>query len=449
MLTLRSIVQPMHLRGETPRRLGTISREKLYNPGLSSICWLANMQSNPIELIKLGTRSSLRVQQTFWLSAPAALRCLRERRAPQPAELRTLFERLGVSYVKLAQFFASAPALLPDAYTREFERCLDDTRHVPFEKMKRVMEQSFARPLSEIFSDIDPQPLASASIAQVHRAHLLDHSPVVVKIQKPGVLATMQTDLFVSQHIAKLFALLSPAIESDAVDDIIAQVNAAMLEECDFEKERENLRDFRSFLDAEGIHSVVAPEPLEAFSTREVLTMREIKGVPVSRIAPDSPESRQLPMAMLEAFDVWYRSLRRCKRFHADLHSGNLLLQPDGTIAFIDFGLVGELTPAIWQAAKALIASLANQDFAAMADAMTRIGMTRRAVDKSQLEADLRELIALDQQATGDDQLAALSSAARRHGLRFPSAFTLVVKQLLYFEKHLNAGAATFAPAGV
>ena len=405
------------------------------------------MRNNPLEFIKLGTRSGLRVQQTLWLSAPAALRCLRERRAPKPEELRSLFEQLGASYIKLAQFFASAPTLLPHEYVTEFERCLDDTRPVGFTEIRNVIEESFAKPLDALFRDIDPQPLASASIAQVHRAHLLDDSPVVVKIQKPGVLATMQTDLFVSQQSAKLFALLNPVIDADAVEDIIAQVNTAMLEECDFEKERRNLEEFRTFLDEQHITSVIAPEPLGEYSTKNVLTMREIKGLPINRIQTGSAEASLLPQAMMDAFEVWYQSLRSCKHFHADLHSGNLLLQADGKVAFIDFGLVGSLTPAILTAARALIAAFAVEDFTAMADAMIKVGMTRRTVDAGALEQDLEALWAGEAVSPAEDQLVAISSIARRHGLRFPSAFTLVLKQLLYFEKHLGASAGLYTEA--
>ena len=137
-----------------------------------------------IGFTELGLRGSLRVTRTLAKVAPCALRWSMQRKRPPAGELRELFEALGATYIKFGQFIASSPSIFPKEYVDEFEQLLDQTAPIPFRTIEKIIAEELDQPMAEVFSHIDPQPLASASIAQVHAATLISGEDVVVKVQK-------------------------------------------------------------------------------------------------------------------------------------------------------------------------------------------------------------------------------------------------------------------------
>ena len=164
-----------------------------------------------------------------------------------PKVLRTLFEKLGATYVKLGQFIASSPTLFPKEYVVEFQKCLDSTDPVEWSVIKRVIEAELG-PISKNFDFVDNKPLASASIAQVHAARLKTGEDVVIKVQKPGIDECLKADLGFIYVASRVLEFLQPDWERTSLSAITGDIRSSMLEELDFEKEARNTEEFRRFL---------------------------------------------------------------------------------------------------------------------------------------------------------------------------------------------------------
>ncbi|MDF3030386.1 MAG: hypothetical protein K0R03_944 [Moraxellaceae bacterium] len=393
----------------------------------------------------------LRLTQTGAVLAGTGVNWLLGDRPPTPRLLRHTFEKLGATYIKLGQFIASSPSLFPEEFVTEFQHCLDKTTPLPFSVMQAVLEHEIKRPLSEIFAEIDEKPLASASIAQVHAARLVTGEQVVIKIQKPGVENILLTDLNFLYFAARLVEMVFPKIKFASLAAIVSEIQACMMEETDFYKEARNIEDFSEFLARTGNEAAVAPRVYKQASGLRVLTMERFYGVPLTDLDTIRRYTRDPAGTLITAMNTWFSSLMFCESFHADLHAGNLMVLTDGRLGFIDFGIVGRIQPETWEATHAFVESLTNGDFRQMAESMTKIGMTRRSVDVEALTRDLEKLYAsftmvepehVMNGMVNDNEINRIMldivAAGERHGIRFPRAFALLLKQILYFDRYVK-----------
>ncbi len=227
-------------------------------------------------------KGALRAGQTASALAEAGVGWVLGDRPPAPALLRRTFEKLGATYIKLGQFIASSPSLFPPEYVEEFEKCLDRTDPLPYDQIARVIQRELGRRPEEIFESFEREPLASASIAQVHAARLKNGRDVVVKVQKPGVDDVLLTDLNFLFVAAKLLEWLAPGFARTSLSNIISDVQKTMLEECDFLKEAANIDEFRRFLDQAGITDATAPQVYREQTSLRVLTMERFYGAPLT-----------------------------------------------------------------------------------------------------------------------------------------------------------------------
>lgn len=393
----------------------------------------------------------LRLTQTGAVLAGTGAAWLLGDRPPTPRLVRQTFEKLGATYVKLGQFIASSPSLFPEAYVTEFQHCLDRTTPLPFPVLRAVLERELRQPIEQVFAEIDEKPLASASIAQVHAARLITGEQVVIKIQKPGVENILLTDLNFLYFAARVFEVAFPKLKFASLSAIVAEIQACMMEETDFYKEARNIRAFTEFLKRTGNTAAVAPHVYEHASSLRVLTMERFYGVPLTDLETIQKYTRDPAGTLITAMNTWFSSLMLCESFHADLHAGNLMVLTDGRLGFIDFGIVGRIDPDTWEATHGFVESLTSGDFRLMAQSMARIGMTRRSVDLQALERDLEQLygtfVSVNPEhvfngAVNDNEINRIMldivAAGERHGIRFPRAFALLLKQILYFDRYVK-----------
>ena len=391
-----------------------------------------------------GIRGLWRLGQTARVLGGVGMEWVLGDRPPAPQLLRRTFERLGATYIKLGQFIASSPSLFPPEYVREFQSCLDQTEPVPFPVMETVLRREFRCPLHDIYAAIDPEPLACASIAQVHTAHLVNGEEVVIKIRKPGVKSLLASDLNFLYAGARALELIAPRLTHASLSAVVEEIQTGMMAECDFLREAENIRAFDRFLRATGNERVIVPCVYEHATTLRVLTMERLYGVALTdeiniRRYVSDPED-----TLITAMNTWFASVLMGDFFHADLHAGNLMVLEDGRIGFIDFGIVGRIEPAIWRATAVFFDAFGAQDYFAMAQAMVALGVTAINVNTQELAQDLKKLfddfndLTADVEKAVDSLLLEVTTVGKRHGIRFPRAFALLLKQFLYFDRYIR-----------
>ncbi|WP_404369209.1 ABC1 kinase family protein [Marinobacter sp.] len=399
-----------------------------------------------------GLKGAFRIGQTASVLGRAGVNWAFGDRPPVPRLLRETFESLGATYIKLGQFIASSPTFFPKEYVEEFQGCLDRTPSLPFGVMKRIIRQELGRPIEEVYAEIDPIPLASASIAQVHAARLLTGEDVVIKVQKPGVENILLTDLNFLYLSARILETLAPKLSWTSLSGIVEEIQRTMMEECDFIKEANNLKVFRNFLNETHNDDATAPLVYENCSTRRILTMERFHGVPLTDLESIRGYAKDPERTLITAMNTWFASLTQCEFFHADVHAGNLMVLRDGRVGFIDFGIVGRIRPDTWAAVSDFISAVMVGNFEGMADAMIRIGITRESVSVDALAEDLRNLyrrmdrmvpdeIPYQADQAEDDVnniLMDMVKIGEGHGLHFPREFALLLKQFLYFDRYVH-----------
>ncbi|KAL7572115.1 hypothetical protein ACA910_001752 [Epithemia clementina (nom. ined.)] len=384
-----------------------------------------------------------------------------------PVVLRSLFERLGATYIKLGQFIASSPTLFPKEYVLEFQKCLDQTTPLPWSVIRKVIETELG-PISKTFQYVDPNPLASASIAQVHKAKLLSGEEVVVKVQKPGIAESLKADLGFLYSSARILEFLQPDWERTSLAGVASDIRTSMLEELDFLKEARNTIEFRRFLqDYKLLKEATAPRVYLNHTTKKVMTLEYLKGVSlldekaVAKVARDPEMGIQ---TIITALNIWSLSVTSMPWFHADVHAGNLLLLEDGRVAFIDFGIVGRISEKVFRAVNELSTALSVGDSEGMARALCSMGAADANVDIASFAQDIdrvlqrinsvepvvtatrnserdvgsirAELLVDESEIT--DLLLEFVDVTENNGLKLPREFGLLVKQSLYFDRYVK-----------
>lgn len=381
-----------------------------------------------------------------------------------PKAIRTLFEKLGATYIKLGQFIASSPTLFPKEYVLEFQKLLDQTDPLNWRNIKQVIENELG-PIDKSFAYVDKKPLASASIAQVHAAKLKTGEDVVIKVQKPGIDASFKADLSFVFVASRVLEFLQPDWERTSLSGVVGDIRSSMLEELDFTKEARNTEEFRRYLAQNNLlNEATAPKVYQQYTTKKVLTMERLHGISmldeetISKVTRD-PEMGQ--KAIISALNIWTQSVMQMPWFHADVHAGNLLLLDDGRIGFIDFGIVGRVSDNTFKAVNELSTALALGDYAGMAQALCNMGATDEKVDIEKFGSDIELVmkritsvqpdIAVIEMTDGSiggsldfdekeitDLLLALVDITEDNGLKLPREFGLLVKQSLYFDRYLK-----------
>ncbi|MCB1174149.1 MAG: AarF/ABC1/UbiB kinase family protein [Leptospiraceae bacterium] len=407
--------------------------------------------------IDYSIKSAFRIGQTTLTLAQTGMEWVLGDRPPAPALLRQTFERLGATYVKLGQFIASSPSLFPEEYVNEFQKCLDKTDPLPFSTIERILKRELGRDYKKHFSSIEKQPLASASIAQVHAARLQNGSDVVLKIQKPDVADILLTDLNFLYVSARILEILAPSFARTSLTGIIEDIQKTMLEECDFLNEARNIREFDRFLKDNQVPNTVVPRVYDELTTLHVLTMERFFGVPLTDLESIKKYTQHPEMTLINALNTWFASLVQCSFFHADVHAGNLMVLENGDVGFIDFGIVGRIKKETWQSMNDLMTGMAANDFELIARSMLGIGATDQAVDVQALALDLEKLFTgmenfaaqvdggnmapmglLVEEAEVNQMLIEMVQVGEKYGIRFPREFGLLMKQFLYFDRYIR-----------
>lgn len=346
----------------------------------------------------------------------------------------------------------------------EFQKLLDKTEPVEWRTIKQVIENDLG-PISKTFEFVETKPLASASIAQVHAAKLKTGEDVVIKVQKPGIDASLKADLSFVYVASRVLEFLQPDWERTSLSAVVGDIRTSMLEELDFTKESRNTEEFRRYLAQNNLlNEATAPKVYQEYTTKKVFTMERLNGISmldeetISKVAKDPEVGQQ---AIISALNIWTQSVMQMPFFHADVHAGNLLLLEDGRVGFIDFGIVGRVSDKTFKAVNELSTALALGDYRGMAQALCNMGATDDEVDIEKFGNDIETVmkriasvqpdITITEMTDGSvggsldfdeteitNLLLELVDITENNGLKLPREFGLLVKQSLYFDRYLK-----------
>jgi predicted unusual protein kinase regulating ubiquinone biosynthesis (AarF/ABC1/UbiB family) len=367
----------------------------------------------------------------------------RSRAAIGSAELKEAFAELGPTYVKLAQLIASSPGLFPEVLADEFRSLLDEVPPIPPEEVWAVLTDELGAPPEEVFASLDATPLASASIAQVHAATLPTGDDVVVKVQRPGIRQRLERDLRILMRIARILERTSAKGRMANPVAVVEDFAATLAEELNFVNEGRAMETFDSNLRRFGTNDGVrVPSVRWAYTTPRVLTMERIHGFKIDDLAQLGAQGWDLAGALKRGVRAWMEAALEHGFFHGDVHAGNLMLDTEGTIVFLDFGIVGRLDPQT----KAIIrhglpALLVDGDFVEVAKAIYELGAVLNPQDLEESAKDIAEIVEpilgkpLSEISYGQ-VLVDIVRIGTRYEVRLPREMVLVAKQMLYFERY-------------
>jgi len=259
--------------------------------------------------------------------------------------VRRTFDDLGGTFTKFGQLVASAPSLFGEDVAAEFRGCLDAGPPEPFPAVAAALEADLGRPVDTAFGTFDPVPVAAASLAVVHRATLPDGTPVAVKVLRPGIEERVAVDLAVLAPVCSFIARQVAVGIAGTLHGLVEGVRAQLQEELDLRNEAEAAEWFAGVLDAIGSTEVCVPATIASHSGRHVLTMSLLEGVPIDDEPGIAAMGVDAPPLIRACLRTWFLATLASGAFHGDIHAGNVLVRPNGTIALLDWGIVGRLDP--------------------------------------------------------------------------------------------------------
>lgn len=367
----------------------------------------------------------------------AAAEALRNLTSESPAHLRAALEELGPTFIKLGQLLSTRSDLLPPAFVAELAKLQDAAPSVPVDAIRDVIRNELGAAPEEIFASFDERPLASASIGQAHAATLDDGTRVVVKVRRPDAVQLVQTDLEILQNLAtradRTWDFARDFDVVGVVDEFVETIRA----ELDYLQEGRNAVRFAR--DFEDDASVIIPRVYWEHTTSRVLTLERMSGISVADADALDEARVDRDLVARRGADIVLKMIFEDRFFHADLHPGNLFIHGDGTIALIDFGMVGAIGEELRGHLIRLFIAMVRGDAELLTSALIEVSVTGASVDRMTLRDDLRPFVSRYQlrsvrQTPFARMMADLFAILRSNRVRLPREMMLLFKALLLIE---------------
>ncbi|HEY7721005.1 MAG TPA: AarF/UbiB family protein [Pedococcus sp.] len=364
-------------------------------------------------------------------------------------DLAADLEAMGPTYIKLGQLLSTRVDLLPPAYTEALTRLQDRVDPFPFEDVRQIVEDELGVTIRNAFSAFDEEPIAAASLGQVHRATLRSGREVVVKVQRPGIRETVRDDMEALGRLADFADRHTDVGRRYGFGLLLGQFRRSLAGELDYQREAANLVRLKE-LTAEHPHLVV-PEPVADYTTSRVLTMSFVPGRKVTDVGPLGLLEVDGEPLVRDLFAAYLHMILVDGFLHADPHPGNVLLTPGGRLALIDLGMVATVPPRVQDSIVKLLLAISDADGEEAAAVLASMGSPLDGYDADRFREDVAALVTRAVSLGGDVQAGAvlleLSRLSGVHGLRPPAEMAMVGKALLNLDQvttHLFPG---FSPA--
>lgn len=397
-----------------------------------------------------GPKEVGRAAKTGWVLAHGAVRTAAHRsngasrREAGARALREAFEKLGPTYVKLGQVVASSP-LFPDELSAEFQSCLDEVPPFPYDDVRVVIAEELGGTLEQLFQWFDPTPLASASVAQVHAARLHDGRDVIVKIQRPGIRQRLESDLRILMRLAYFIDRRSAKGRMANPIVIVDDLAGTLDEELNFINEGRSMERYEANLRAFGRNDTVRiPVVHWELTSPRVITMERIFGCKID----DVREIRRRGFDPAEALKANARAFMEAAFehgfFHGDMHAGNLMVDTEGRVVLLDFGIVGRFHPYTRELMRTgLLRLFLEGECETLARAIYQMSPGSREAELDQASRELARMLEpvlaspLSEISLGEILLEFINIGAL-YDLRMPHELVMLVKQVLYVERYIK-----------
>lgn len=372
--------------------------------------------------------------------------------APKAEELASDLERLGPTFIKLGQLLSTRADLLPTPYLEALSRLQDQIAPFPYEEVDAIVSSEIGVRLSKAFADFDPQPLAAASLSQVHLAHMRDGRAVVVKVQRANIREQIVEDLEALGEMAQFLDAHTELGKRYDFGNMLQSLRVSLLRELDFKLEANNLITFGQNL--REFDHIIIPEPVETFCTSRVLTMEYIPGKKITELSPLRLMEIDGPGLARELFRAYLKQILLDGFVHADPHPGNVFLTEDNQIALLDLGMVARLLPGFRDNVLRLLLAIAEGRGEEAAEVTIRMGEPKPRFDKGEFTRRIAELVA----EHGDASLSRLNSGqvvleitriSADCWFRLPGEFTMVAKALLNLDRSVFTLDPGFEPSSI
>jgi ubiquinone biosynthesis protein len=351
--------------------------------------------------------------------------------------IRLLLEDLGPTFIKLGQIASTRPDLLPPGIISQLVRLQDNVPPFSYSEAVHIIEEELGASIGELFAEFPETPLAAASIGQVYHAVLKNGTHTAVKVQRPNIQRTIETDLDILAELARLAENRLEWARNYRVRDMVEEITRALRAELDYSSEARQAEKFA--IQCRKMEKVCVPQVYWEYTTRRVLTMEFLDGVKLSDTARLDQEGHDRSAIARQFAAVIFHQILIEGFFHGDPHPGNVLVLQDGRLALLDFGLVGRLSQEMKKQFASFVIALRNQSSTGIIRAISNMGIIPDEVDMNLLHADVDEMrekyyeTPLSRVSLGE-AVNDLFTLAFRHRIRIPSEMTMLGKTLLTME---------------
>ena len=355
----------------------------------------------------------------------------RESPYTQAEHLRMALGELGATFIKLGQILSTRPDLLLPEYITELTKLQDAAPPVPFEQVCQVVCNELGQPPQDLFAQFDPHPLASASIGQAHLAVLKDGQEVIIKVQRPGVAEQVERDLEILSNMAEWADAHTSSGRDYNLAALVEEFAYTLRNELDYRREGQNADRFRrGFADDPGAY---IPRVYWDFTTGRVLAIERVQGIKIAEMSVLDEAGINRRVVAENAVRLMLREVFEFGFFHADPHPGNFFVRPDGSIALIDFGMVGRLDEQLQDSLLRIGLAINRQDAGRLTDEFYTLGVVSGRAKRAVLKRDLDHLLG---QYTGrpikDLAVAQVTNEvmaiAFRHHLQLPGELVMLFR---------------------
>lgn len=358
---------------------------------------------------------------------------------PSPQEVRETVEELGLTFIKFGQVLAMRHDLLPAAYTKELEQLHDQLPAMNIDLVRATIESELGHPVAELFSSFCDTPIAAATIAQVHEATTLDGRHVAVKVQRPGLHATIATDIAAMTYLVALGEKVFPRLRALDLAVVVREFSDSLNRETDFKREARSIVLMRKAL--EDVPNLWIENVVAEYSTGVVLTLEFSPGERIDDYAKVHPEA--MPRSINTLVEVMLHTIFEEGLFHADPHPGNVFVLPDGRLSLLDFGMTGELDESMRESLILLLEAVVKGDARAATEAYLEMAPSSENANRGALLVDIKAaLYEIHRSDLADVSIGnafdALLRAGSRNGVHNPGEFFLLTRAFVILESMMR-----------